>query len=123
MPLSLEELKDLQCDAMADDVDIDLEKMSLWTVDEARNYFESGGVDEPAAAGTAPAFKFTSGGRATGKTPWLAHIPREKDGPAKRRVVVFSWTGNRGGQGSAHNLRRSPINCNASTLYTRHSTL
>ena len=31
MPLSLDELKDLQAEAMADDVDIDLEKMSLWS--------------------------------------------------------------------------------------------
>jgi hypothetical protein len=31
MPLSLEELQDIQADAMADDIEIDFEKMSLWS--------------------------------------------------------------------------------------------
>ena len=34
---------------MADDIDIDLEKMSLWSRKEACAYFESGGEVEPAA--------------------------------------------------------------------------
>ena len=32
---------------MADDIEIDFEKMSLWTEEQAIAYFESGGVDEP----------------------------------------------------------------------------
>ena len=39
---------------MADDVDIDFEKMSLWRKEDAEKYFESGGTDEPAAAPPAP---------------------------------------------------------------------
>ena len=35
---------------MAGDIDIDLAKMSLWTEDEARVFFESGGTEEPCAA-------------------------------------------------------------------------
>mgnify|MGYP006932645595 CR=1 FL=1 len=45
--LTLAELQDVQADAMADDVDIDLEKMSLWSAAEAATYFESGGEQEP----------------------------------------------------------------------------
>ena len=35
MPLTLEELQGIQADAMADDLEIDFEKMSLWTTDQA----------------------------------------------------------------------------------------
>eukprot|EP00966_Prymnesium_polylepis_P099328 2300468-Prymnesium_polylepis.1 len=41
--LSLERLKELQADALADDVDIDLETMRLWDEERARNFFENGG--------------------------------------------------------------------------------
>ena len=43
MPLSREELEALQAESMADDVEIELDRMSRWTADEARAYFESGG--------------------------------------------------------------------------------
>ena len=43
MPLTLEELQEIQADAMADDLEIDFDKMSLWSKDEATEYFESGG--------------------------------------------------------------------------------
>lgn len=48
------------------------------------------------------------GAKPTGATPWLACL--EKRPAAKFRCVMFSWTGNRGGQGSAHNFRRVPLN-------------
>ena len=35
MPLTLEELQGIQADAMADDLEIDFEKMSLWTAEQA----------------------------------------------------------------------------------------
>ena len=35
MPLTLTELQDLQAEAMADDVDIVIEKMSKWSAAEA----------------------------------------------------------------------------------------
>eukprot|EP00966_Prymnesium_polylepis_P333799 7389219-Prymnesium_polylepis.1 len=108
MPLTQQQLESIQADAMADDIDIDLERMSLWTEAQAVAYFESGGTEEPpppvAAGITAP---FTRGTAETASTPWLACL--EKKPAAKYRVVVFSWTGNRGGQGSAHNTRRAPL--------------
>ena len=109
MPLSLSELQDIQADAMADDVVIDFERMSMWTADQASKYFESGGMEEPTAPVAAFTAPFTSGTKATAKTPWLASVPKESEAPTKFRVVCFSWTGNRGGQGSAHNLRRVPV--------------
>ena len=73
-------------------------------------YFESGGTIEPALHKSAAAAAFTNGKRATGTTVWLSPMQRESEAaPARYRVVVFSWTGNRGGQGSAHNLRRAPF--------------
>jgi hypothetical protein len=35
MPLTLEELQGIQADAMADDLEIDFDKMSLWTAEQA----------------------------------------------------------------------------------------
>ena len=47
MPLTQEELEDARAEAMADDIEIDLAKMSLWSRDAAVAYFESGGTEEP----------------------------------------------------------------------------
>lgn len=47
MPLSQADLEDIQAEAMADDVAIDLATMSLWTRSQAEAYFESGGTDKP----------------------------------------------------------------------------
>ena len=53
--LSLAELEEIQAAAMADDVDISLERMSLWSHSEAVAFFESGGTQEPEAASPSPA--------------------------------------------------------------------
>lgn len=45
MPLTLEQLQDIQAEAMADDIDIDMERMALWTEEHARKFFETG--EEP----------------------------------------------------------------------------
>ena len=37
----------MQADLLADDIEIDFEKMSLWTEAQATAYFESGGEVEP----------------------------------------------------------------------------
>jgi medium-chain acyl-[acyl-carrier-protein] hydrolase len=104
MPLTIEELESLQADEMADDVAIDLAKMSAWTEQQARAYFESGGAVDPAAEGLASA-SFTSGASAdTGSTAWLRCLAKKPD--ATHRVIFFNWTGNRGGQGSSHSLMR-----------------
>ena len=93
---------------MADDVAINFEKMSLWTREQATAYFESGGQDEPPPPIREATALFTNGSRPTSPTPWLSCL--EKKPAALFRCVVFGWTGNRGGQGSAHNIRRSPLN-------------
>jgi hypothetical protein len=41
--LSLERLKELQSECLADDVEIDLESMRLWSEEKARTFFENGG--------------------------------------------------------------------------------
>lgn len=46
MPLSHDELVDIQAAALADDVPI-LERMNLWTVAECEEYFHSGGLVKP----------------------------------------------------------------------------
>ena len=57
MPLTLEELEDIQADCLADDVEIVFEKMSLWDETTVREYFENGGqlpevdTQPPAASG------------------------------------------------------------------------
>ena len=48
MPLSARELEQIQVDALADDIPLDLSKMTGWTAAQARDYFESGGEIEPA---------------------------------------------------------------------------
>ena len=44
-PLTLEDLQEIQSDAMADDIEIDFAKMSLWTREQAVAFFESGGEE------------------------------------------------------------------------------
>lgn len=50
-------------------------------------------------------YPFLRGTAATEKTPWLKPIGKAKP-DAKARLIIFSWTGNRGGQGSAHNFMK-----------------
>ena len=47
MPLTLAQLEEIQADFLADDVQIELERMSLWSKEQAEAYFESGGEVEP----------------------------------------------------------------------------
>ena len=47
--LSVQQLEDIQADALADDLDIDFDRMKLWTADQAIEYFESGGQSDPDA--------------------------------------------------------------------------
>eukprot|EP00966_Prymnesium_polylepis_P269381 6223436-Prymnesium_polylepis.1 len=54
MPLTQHQLESIQADAMADDIAIDLERMSLWTEAQAVAFFESGGTEEPPPAAAAP---------------------------------------------------------------------
>ena len=53
--LTLERLEELQADALADDIPIDLQRMSLWTEDEVTAFFESGGETEPVERAEEPA--------------------------------------------------------------------
>ena len=47
--LTLAEMQDIQLEEMAGDIPIDFERMSLWSTEQLRNYFESGGSEEPPA--------------------------------------------------------------------------
>lgn len=52
--LTKAELEALQAEAMADDVAIHFDKMSHWTREQATEYFESGGTNEPTGEPHAP---------------------------------------------------------------------
>ena len=54
MPLTLEDVQSIQADAMADDVEIDMERMSLWSRAELTAFFESGGETVPTASVSLP---------------------------------------------------------------------
>ena len=54
MGLTLDELEEIQAEALADDVEIDLARMQLWVAEEARAYFESGGTVVPVAPTVTP---------------------------------------------------------------------
>eukprot|EP00450_Noctiluca_scintillans_P029193 CAMPEP_0194541766 /NCGR_PEP_ID=MMETSP0253-20130528/82760_1 /TAXON_ID=2966 /ORGANISM="Noctiluca scintillans" /LENGTH=368 /DNA_ID=CAMNT_0039388299 /DNA_START=22 /DNA_END=1128 /DNA_ORIENTATION=+ len=49
---------------------------------------------------------YVGGDAPTGETTWLRMLGKPKP-DAKCRLVIFPWTGNRGGQGSAHNFSKS----------------
>jgi len=49
---------------------------------------------------------FKGGVSPTEKTSWLKMLGKAKP-DAKARLIIFSWTGNRGGQGSAHNFAKA----------------
>ena len=51
-------------------------------------------------------FECAIGARPTGETKWLRKIAAP-DG-ATKRVIFFSWTGNRGGYGSSHSFKEWP---------------
>ena len=57
MSLTLTELEAIQAEALADDVPIELERMAIWSEDEARAYFESGGELMPAAPPSCPGMR------------------------------------------------------------------
>ena len=50
MPLTLAELQDIRDEFLADDVEIDFERMSLWTRERATSFFENGGEEQEATA-------------------------------------------------------------------------
>jgi surfactin synthase thioesterase subunit len=95
MPLTLEELQDIQLDAMADDIEIDFEKMSLWSKDDAVAFFESGGEVEPRPKAALPplAAKLPTPSPEMLKQ-WFPKIVRPKDGSKpKFRLVCFHSAG------------------------------
>ena len=47
MPLTLAELEDIRSEHFADDLPIDLARMSRWSAADASEYFESGGTIAP----------------------------------------------------------------------------
>ena len=53
--LTMEQLEDIQASCLADDIQIDFNRMSLWDEATARAFFESGGETVPPAAADAAA--------------------------------------------------------------------
>ena len=51
-------------------------------------------------------FECGLGKRPTGATPWLRKVAAPEK--ATKRLVLFNWTGNRGGYGSSHNFKEWP---------------
>ena len=54
MPLTVELLQEIQSEAFADDVEIELERMRDWTPDEVKEYFASGGKRGPTRSDDVP---------------------------------------------------------------------
>lgn len=51
-------------------------------------------------------FECGLGKRPTGETPWLRKLAAPEG--AKKRLICFNWTGNRGGYGSSHSFKDWP---------------
>ena len=85
MPLDMVELQAIQYECLAEDIDLDFEKMKLWTEEHARTYFESGGVDEPSVADSVDEPSITAS---------IAAIRPAPTGPLGRkpRVVLLHGT-------------------------------
>lgn len=91
MPLTLSEIEDIQADLMADDVEIDFEKMKLWDADQVTYYFENGGAEPPGEWTPPPCVPLTPVDDATFKK-WF---PKWKPPAAtpKFRLVCFHNAG------------------------------
>ena len=63
-PLTLEQLRNIQAESMADDVPIDVTRMACWSELEAREFFESGGAHLPASEAAAAAAQSEAATRA-----------------------------------------------------------
>jgi len=111
----MEELQEIQADAMADDIEIDLAKMSLWTKDQAVAFFESGGEDEPKEAMPLPpmAPKMPPVDDATFKK-WFPKAFQGADRafqqPPKFRMVCFIAAGCSESMWSGNGLRQKEPN-------------
>ncbi|KAL1520473.1 hypothetical protein AB1Y20_022054 [Prymnesium parvum] len=87
--LSEEELRELRMDCHAEDVAIDVERMRLWTSEQATRYFESGGLDEPGVRvllyGDSIAGGWTRvSPQPTADCPWAGWLHRELRGAARQ---------------------------------------
>ena len=121
MPLTLEQLQEIQADAMADDIEIDMARMSIWTEDQAREFFETG--EEPA-----PRHKiFGAFGRSSRSiisslfTPRRAHTPNAS--PSKQEPVASTPLDSPTGEVDAEDLERmSMVRESVSEAHARFST-
>ena len=95
MPLTLEELQEIQMDAIADDIPIELERMKLWSEDEARYYFENGGEEMPkkeAWTPPPPAAKMARADDAVMKK-WFPKYKKVASGAPTFRIICFHFAG------------------------------
>lgn len=91
MPLSLEEIEEIQADLMADDIEIDFEKMKLWDKEKLTYYFENGGVEPPAEWQQPPCVPLEPVDDATFKK-WFPKWKKPESKP-KFRLVCFHNAG------------------------------
>ena len=114
MPLSLSEIEEIRDECLADDLDIDFERMSLWSADEARVYFESGGEVEPPSQSSTPLPSPDNAPKlpAPSEEQLKAWFPKrqKRDGAPKFRLVCFHNAGSAESIYTGRGMRQSQDN-------------
>ena len=114
MPLSLSEIEDIRDECLADDLDIDFERMSLWSADEARVYFESGGEVEPPSQSSTPLPSPDNAPKlpAPSEEQLKSWFPKrqKRDGAPKFRLVCFHNAGSAESIYTGRGMRQSQDN-------------
>ena len=95
MPLTLAAIEEIQAECLADDLEIDLDKMSLWDEEAVREYFESGGAVEPAAQAPVAAASAPAPAAAAGTSRvlrWAVDVSTWDPTPAQWELLVAVLT-------------------------------
>ena len=95
MPLTLAAIEEIQAECLADDLEIDLDKMSLWDEEAVREYFESGGAVEPAAQAPVAAASAPAAAAAAGTSRvlrWAVDVSTWDPTPAQWELLVAVLT-------------------------------
>ena len=99
---------------MADDVDIDLDKMSLWSSEEANAYFESGGEVAPGAAPAGPPpvtpVPWSPLPYEPNLKPWFPRLKMMTESAPKFRLLCFHNAGSSESVYSGNGVRQKTPN-------------